>query len=47
MRKGPNALGVKMLKLRWLNMQTYEIVLPNGKVILVDPQFSDPLPEDN
>lgn len=34
------------LKLRWLNVQCYEMVLPNGKVILFDPQFADPLPED-
>lgn len=29
--------------LRWINVQCFEIRLPNGKVILTDPQFSDPL----
>lgn len=35
------------LKLRWLNVQSYEIKLSNGKVILFDPQLSDPVSSDD
>lgn len=41
-----NDLKLSGIKLRWLNVQCYEICLSNGITILFDPQFSDPLPDD-
>ena len=29
------------LKIRWISVQCYEIVLPNGKVIVTDPFYLD------
>lgn len=29
------------LRMRWISVQCYEIVLPNGKVIVTDPFFWD------
>ena len=30
-------MNLSGLKMRWINYAGYEIVLPNGKVVLIDP----------
>jgi len=32
------------VRLRWFNVQNFEIQLANGRTILIDPQISDPIP---
>ena len=39
-------MQIDTVRLRWLNVQSYEIQLQNGKHILFDPQLSSPLPGD-
>lgn len=34
-------LSAQALKIRWISVQCYEIVLPNGKVIVTDPFYLD------
>lgn len=46
MESTASKMQIDGVSLRWLNVQCYEICLKNGKTILFDPQFSDPLPED-
>ena len=47
MENDENKFLIPGIRLRWINVQTYEIQLPNGKEILFDPQFSDPVPDDD
>ena len=37
-KKGISSLAVRI---RWISVQCYEIVLPNGKVIVTDPFYWD------
>ena len=34
-------MELKNIKLRWINYAGYEIILPNGKVLLIDPCLTD------
>lgn len=36
-----NGISSQALKLRWISVQCYEMVLPNGKVIVTDPFYLD------
>ncbi len=36
-----NQLSSQALRIRWISVQCYEIVLPNGKVIVTDPFYLD------
>lgn len=39
-------MNLSGLKMRWINYAGYEIVLPNGKVVLIDPSLSMNLAEE-